>query len=103
MTTEKYDATYQCDGLTGNTSSGWVPNEPPMISIDTIGKTSTNVSVIGSRPISRSSVLSSRRVAEGCRVRGAASGSGGFGWCGSGSGWSSRSFFLGVGRVLRAR
>ena len=37
MTTVKYDATYQCDGLTGNTSSGSVPNDPPMISIVTIG------------------------------------------------------------------
>ena len=55
ITTVKYDATYQCDGLTGNASSGSVPNEPPMISIVTIGKTSTKVSVSGSRVISRSS------------------------------------------------
>jgi hypothetical protein len=64
MTTVKYEATYQCDGLTGNTSSGSVPNDPPMISMVTIGNTRTKVSVSGSRASSRSSVVSSRRVVD---------------------------------------
>src|SRR5690625_2084924 len=67
MTTEKYEATYQCAGFTGNTSFGSVPNEPPMISIVRIGNTTTKNRVIGSRVTSLSSLTSSRRVTEGTR------------------------------------
>ena len=69
ITTVKYDATYQCVGFTGNAASGSVPKTPPMISIEMIGKPSTKVSVSESRFNSRSSVVSSRRVVEGCRRR----------------------------------
>ena len=52
MTTVRYDATYQWDGLTpSKAGSGVVPNDPPMISIVTTGKAKTNVRVNGSRAI----------------------------------------------------
>ena len=69
ITTVKYEATYQCDGFTGNASSGSVPKTPPMMSIETMGKPRTKVRVSESRVSSRSSVVSSRRVVEGCLRR----------------------------------
>src|ERR1700722_3331934 len=64
ITTVRYDATYQCAGLTkSNARSGWVPNAPPMISIVTIGKGTTNVSTSGPRTMSLSSAWTSRPTA----------------------------------------
>ena len=64
MTTVRYEATYQWAGLTQlNAASGVVPNEPPMISIVTTGKTKTKITVSGSRVISISSVRTRRPAA----------------------------------------
>src|SRR5215472_11957603 len=64
ITTVRYDATYQCAGLTlSNPGSGAVPNAPPMISIVTTGNANTNVNTSGSRVISFSSARTSRPTA----------------------------------------
>ncbi len=48
ITTVKYDATYQWAGFDRERRRpARVPNEPPMISIDTIGNTSTKVRSAG--------------------------------------------------------
>src|ERR1700722_18498118 len=64
MTTVRYEATYQWAGLTQlNAASGVVPNEPPMMSIVTTGKTKTKITVSGSRVIRISSVRTRRPAA----------------------------------------